>query len=86
MVVSVGYRYAPEHPLPAAHEDSYAATQWVMRNAAQWGGDTRRVAVGGESAGGNLATNMCIMARDRGGRMPIHQMLVYPSSTPKRCR
>lgn len=78
MVVSVGYRYAPEHRLPAAHEDSYAATQWVMNNASKWGGDESRVAVGGESAGGNLATDMCMMARDRGGKMPIYQMLVYP--------
>ena len=78
MVVSVGYRYAPEHRLPVAHEDSYAATQWIMNNAAKWGGDQNRVAVGGESAGGNLATNMCMMARDRGGKMPIYQMLVYP--------
>ena len=78
MVVSVGYRYAPEHRLPAAHEDSYAATQWVMNNASKWGGDQNRVAVGGESAGGNLATAMCMMARDRGGKMPIYQMLVYP--------
>ena len=78
MVVSVGYRYAPEHRLPAAHEDCYAATQWVMNNADKWGGDKSRVAVGGESAGGNLATDMCMMARDRGGKMPIYQMLVYP--------
>ncbi len=78
MVVSVGYRSAPEHRLPAAHEDSYAATQWIMKNASKWGGDEDRVAVGGESAGGNLATNMCMMARDRGGKMPIYQMLVYP--------
>lgn len=78
MVVSVGYRYAPEHRLPAAHEDSYAATQWILNNADKWGGDKSRIAVGGESAGGNLATNMCMMARDRGGKMPIYQMLVYP--------
>ena len=78
IVVSVGYRYAPEHRLPAAHEDSYAATQWVMNNADKWGGDKSRVAVGGESAGGNLATAVCMMARDRGGKMPIYQMLVYP--------
>jgi acetyl esterase len=78
MVVAVAYRQAPEHRLPAAHEDSYAATQYVMRNAVSMGGDPKRVAVLGESAGGNLATNMCIMARDRGGRMPIHQALIYP--------
>ena len=78
MVVSVDYCYAPEHRLPAAHEDSYAATQWVMNNVEKWGGDHSRVAVGGESAGGNLATDMCLMARDRGGKMPIYQMLVYP--------
>ncbi|HEX8237539.1 MAG TPA: alpha/beta hydrolase [Abditibacteriaceae bacterium] len=78
MVVGVAYRKAPEHKLPAAHEDSYAVTQWLMRNAAQWGGDPNRVAVAGESAGGNLATAVCLMARDRGGRMPIHQLLVYP--------
>lgn len=78
IVVSVGYRMAPEHKFPAAHEDSYAATQWVMRNAGAWGGDTRRVAVAGESAGGNLAAAVCLMARDRRGMMPVHQLLVYP--------
>jgi len=78
MVCAVAYRKAPEHRLPAAHEDSYAATQYIMKNAAKWGGDPRRVAVFGESAGGNLATDMCIMAKMRGGRMPIHQVLIYP--------
>ncbi|MBC8140347.1 MAG: alpha/beta hydrolase [Armatimonadetes bacterium] len=78
MVVSVGYRYAPENPFPAAHEDSYAATQYVMKNAASMGGDPKKVAVGGESAGGNLATAVCLMARDRKGLMPVHQLLVYP--------
>lgn len=79
MVVSVAYRQAPEYKFPAAAEDAYAATQWVMANAAQLKGDPSRVAVGGESAGGNLAAVTCLMARDRGGSsMPVHQMLVYP--------
>jgi len=78
VVVSVGYRYAPENPFPAAHEDVYAVTQYVMKNADQFGGDSKRVAIGGESAGGNMATAVCLMARDRKGRMPIHQLLVYP--------
>ena len=78
IVVAVAYRQAPEHKLPAAHEDSYAATQYVMNNAASMGGDARRVAVLGESAGGNLATNVCIMARARSGKMPVHQALIYP--------
>jgi len=78
MVASVDYRYAPEHRLPAAHQDCYTVTQYLMKNAAAWGGNPKRVAVGGESAGGNLATAMCMMARDMGGKMPIYQMLVYP--------
>lgn len=78
MVVSVDYRMAPEHKLPAAHEDSYAVTQWLFKNVQGWNGDPKRIAVGGESAGGNLATDVCIMAKMRGGKMPIHQLLVYP--------
>ncbi|HEY0072467.1 MAG TPA: alpha/beta hydrolase [Abditibacteriaceae bacterium] len=78
MVVSVGYHYAPEHKFPSAHEESYAATQWLMKNVQGWGGDPKRVAIAGESAGGNMATAVCMMARDRKGMMPIHQLLVYP--------
>lgn len=78
VVVSVAYRQAPEHKFPAAVDDAYAATQWVMRNASQLGGDPNRVAVGGESAGGNLAAVTCLKARDEGGRPPVFQLLIYP--------
>ena len=78
VVVSVGYRLAPENKLPAAHEDCYAVTQYVMNNAAEFNANASQVAVGGESAGGNLAADMCLMARDRSGKMPVHQLLVYP--------
>jgi acetyl esterase/lipase len=78
MVVSVAYRLAPENKFPAAHEDAYAATQYIMKNAAKMGGDPRRVAIMGESAGGNMATATCLMAKDRKGMMPKAQVLVYP--------
>lgn len=78
MVVSVAYRLAPEAKFPAAHEDAYSAVQWVMANAASMNGDPNRVAVAGESAGGNLATATAMMARDMGGMMPKYQLLVYP--------
>ncbi len=78
IVVSVAYRQAPEHKYPAAAEDAYAAVQWAMANAGSLGGDPSCVAVAGESAGGNLATVSCLMARDNGGQMPIAQLLVYP--------
>lgn len=78
IVVSVHYRQAPEHKFPAAAEDADFAFQWVQRNAMSFNGDPDRVAVGGESAGGNLATGVALQARERGGPMPIHQLLVYP--------
>ena len=81
IVASVDYRLAPEHHFPAAAEDAYAATQWLMAHPETINADARRVAVGGESAGGNLATVVCLMARDRGGRLPMHQLLVYPVTT-----
>jgi len=78
VVVSVGYRLAPEHKNPAAADDCYAATQWVMNNTSHINGDPNRVAVGGDSAGGNLAAVVTLMARDFGGRAPMFQLLIYP--------
>ncbi|MGV3526246.1 MAG: alpha/beta hydrolase [Candidatus Sericytochromatia bacterium] len=77
-VVAVEYRKAPEHKFPAAHNDAFAAYQWVLANASSFSGDSQRVAVAGESAGGNLAANVSLMARDKGIRKPLHQVLVYP--------
>lgn len=76
--VSVEYRKAPEAKFPAAHEDAYAAYKWVVNNAASLGGDPKRVAVAGESAGGNLALNVAIKARDEKFQLPIHELLIYP--------
>jgi acetyl esterase/lipase len=78
VVVSVEYRKAPEHKFPAAHDDAFAAYQWVLKNAGSFGGDGKRVAVAGESAGGNLAANVAIAARDKQVRLPVHLLLVYP--------
>jgi acetyl esterase len=78
VVVSVDYRLAPEHPYPAAAEDAYAAARGVHANAASLGGDPKRIAVGGDSAGGNLSAVVSLMARDRGGPPLVHQLLVYP--------
>jgi acetyl esterase/lipase len=78
IVVSVHYRQGPEHKFPTAHNDAFAAYQWVLKNAASIKGNPKMIAVAGESAGGNLACNVSIMARDKGLMMPLHQLLVYP--------
>ncbi|MEZ4867278.1 MAG: alpha/beta hydrolase [Caldilineaceae bacterium] len=78
LVVSVDYRLAPEHKYPAAPEDCYAALTWVATHGAEIGGDPTRLAVGGESAGGNLSAVMALMARDRQGPKLRYQLLLYP--------
>ena len=78
MVVSVDYRLAPENKFPAAPEDAYAATCWVAQNAASINADPTRMSMGGDSAGGNLATVTAMMARDRGGPKLSLQILMCP--------
>ncbi|RYX80414.1 alpha/beta hydrolase [bacterium] len=78
LVAAVGYSLAPEHKLPIAHEQCYAVTQAMLNGAEKYGGDSSKVAVGGESAGGNLTVDMCLMAKMRGGKMPVYQLMVYP--------
>ncbi len=78
VVVSVEYRHAPESKFPAQHEDAAAAYRWTLQNAAGWGGDPAKVALAGESAGGNLAVATAIYARDNRLTAPVHVMAVYP--------
>ena len=76
--VSVDYRLAPEHKYPAAIEDGYAALQWVHEHATELNVDSARIAVSGDSAGGNIAAVLCLMTRDRGGPPIEAQVLIYP--------
>jgi acetyl esterase len=82
IVVSVGYRLAPEHRFPAGVLDSFAALEWAGRNAEELGGDPARIAIGGDSAGGNLAAVCAILARDAGAPALCFQLLVYPRTAP----
>jgi acetyl esterase len=77
LVVSVDYRLAPEFPFPAPHDDCWAVTTWLAEHAEEWGGDPSRLAVCGDSAGGNLAAGVALRARDEG--LPLtFQALIYP--------
>lgn len=77
-VVFVDYRLAPKNPHPTPAEDCYAALKWTVESAEELKVDRAKIAVGGDSAGGALAAAVCQMARDRGGDMPLFQLLVYP--------
>lgn len=78
LFISIEYRRAPEAKFPAAHDDAYAAYKWVVNNVASLGGDPKKVAVAGESAGGNLALNVAIKARDEKFQLPTHELIIYP--------
>lgn len=80
VVVSVDYRLAPEHKFPAAPLDCYAATKWVAEHAAELNGDASRLAVGGDSAGGNLTAVVSQMARDQDGPALVFQLMIYAAT------
>jgi acetyl esterase len=80
VTVAVGYRLAPEHKFPAAVQDCYAGVAWAAASAAWLDADSGRLAVGGDSSGGNLAAAVALLARERGTPALSHQLLVYPNT------
>src|SRR5262249_60300615 len=78
LVLAMEYRLAPEHKFPAAPEDCYTAVRWAAANARRFGGDPGHIAIGGDSAGGNLTAVVAQMARDRGEPALFYQLVVYP--------
>jgi acetyl esterase len=82
LVVAVAYRLAPENPYPAGFDDSYTALEWVSKNIKSYQGDPTRIALGGDSAGGNLAAAVAIKARDISGPNIRCQVLLYPVTNP----
>jgi acetyl esterase len=80
VIVAVEYRLAPEFPFPAAPEDCFAALQWIIQQSEALRVDAAKVAVAGDSAGGLLATVVCLMCRDRNANQPISQILIYPNT------
>lgn len=84
IVISVDYSLAPENPFPGAVNDAYASLRWAAANAASLGGDPSRIAVAGDSAGGNLAAAVSLMARDRGGPRIKYQVLLFPVTDTSR--
>ncbi len=78
LIVHVNYRHAPEHPFPAALDDAYAGASWVEEHASTIGADANNIAVGGDSAGGNLAASVALLARERGSPRLVFQYLAYP--------
>ncbi|MGS2718546.1 alpha/beta hydrolase [Eionea flava] len=82
IVISVGYRLAPEHKFPAAIDDAYAAFLWVAQQASTFNGDKHRIAIGGDSAGGNLAAVVTLLAKAHPEHTIQYQVLIYPATAP----
>ena len=80
LVIAVDYRLAPEHPFPAAPNDAYYATSWISGNAKKWNGDAKKLTVGGDSAGGNLAAAVALMSKENGGPKISNLIMLYPAT------